>query len=320
MTEKHIYFTSSEKDGGIMHYKLVGDELRFVEKTACDSPMYLNVVGDKMQAVLRAPFADNNESGLITYKIGEEGQLEQMGEIVPTKGVVGCHLCRFAEQTYVANYLSGDVFCTSGKVVTHEGKGPHPTRQEAPHTHFVSPSPDGKYLLAVDLGLDAVYVYDKDLNAVSIAHVPAGHGARHLAYSEDGKYIFCANELASTVTVFAYSDGKLEAMDTVEALFEAVPDNTAAAIRVKGEYVYVSHRGDDSIACLKWQNESLKLCSVTKCGGAGPRDFILVDDLILCTNERSNTVSVLRVSGEKMEDTGKRLSMGSPICAVCVER
>ncbi len=312
----HLYFASCEKDGGIYHYTLRDGEQEFTDKTACDRPMYLNIVGDKLQAVLRSSFADNEESGLITYEISADGSLKQTGKIISTKGVVGCHLCEFAGNTYVANYISGSVFGTNDCLDIHTGKGVHPIRQEAPHMHFVGPSPDGKYLLAVDLGLDAVFVYDKDLNVVDKAYVPEGHGARHLAYSEDGNYVFCVNELAGSVTVFAYQDGSLTPLETVSALEYPVEGNTAAAIRIKGDYVYVSHRGDDSIACLSWHDEKLQLCAVTKCGGEGPRDFIIIDDLLLCTNEKSHTISVLSVNGANIVDTGKRIGIKSPICVV----
>ncbi len=311
-----LYFASCEPDGGIYHYGLKNGELEFVEKTPCDRPMYLNIVGNELRAVLRSPFGDSNHSGLLSYRIEEEGRLEEKSKLISTNGVVGCHLCDFAGQTYVANYLSGSVFGSDGLLDVHQGKGPHLARQEAPHVHFVSPSPDGKYLLAVDLGLDTIFVYDEALNIVNWAKVPEGHGARHLAYAEDGRFIFCVNELQSTVTVFHYEKGELTALETVPALFEPLENNTAAAIRVRGEYVYVSHRGEDSIACLRWDGEKLELCSVTKCGGAGPRDFIMVEDMIFCTNERSHTVSVLQVKGAEITDTGKRIEMGSPICVV----
>ena len=59
--------------------------------------------------------------------------------------------------------------------------------------------------------MDTVFVYDRNLDYVSKARVPDGYGARHLALSPDGKYVYCVNELVSSVTVFAYERGVLEA-------------------------------------------------------------------------------------------------------------
>lgn len=315
MENYHLYFASCVRDGGIWHYTLQDGTLHREGKTPCDRPMYLYAEDGKLWALLRRPFADGEESGLLSFTLDPEGHPVQAGEPVSTRGVVACHLCRWKGEIYAANYLSGSIWSLSGALDVHEGKGIHPVRQEAPHTHYVMPAPDGACLLAVDLGLDAVYSYDASLNILNVAHVPAGHGARHLAYSEDGRTVFCANELASTVTVFSYGGGKLIPGQTVSALGHPA-ESTAAAIRVKGEYVYVSNRGDDSISCLHWNGKNLELCSVTPCGGASPRDFLIVEDLLICTNETGNSVTLFRVEGDRLKDTGERIPMDAPLCVV----
>src|SRR5579859_1985763 len=40
------------------------------------------------------------------------------------------------------------------RVVTHTGRGPHPTRQSSPHVHSTNYTPDGRFALVCDLGLD----------------------------------------------------------------------------------------------------------------------------------------------------------------------
>ena len=315
MGNSHLYFASCVQDGGIWHYTLREGALHQQEKTPCDRPMYLYVEEGKLWALLRQPFGDSGESGLISFNRNSAGRLTNPGETMSTSGVVACHLCRWKGKIYAANYLSGSIWSSEGALDVHEGRGIHPMRQEAPHTHYVMPSPDGACLLAVDLGLDAIYSYDASLGILDVAHVPAGHGARHLAYGEDGRTIFCANELASTVTIFAYEDGKLIPGQTVSALGRPV-NSTAAAIRVKGEYVYVSNRGDDSISCLHWDGKNLELCSVTPCGGASPRDFLIVEDLLICTNEAGNNVALFRVERDRLADTGERICMDAPICVV----
>lgn len=313
---RHLYFASCVPEGGIYHYSLADGRLSFLEKTPCDSPMYLHLEQDFLQVLLKAPFEGSAESGLVTYPLGENKTLGTPKPPINTKGVEACHLSRLWDKTYVANYSSGSIFSAEGIVRTHAGVGVHPTRQEAPHLHFVAPSPDEKCLLAVDLGLDAIYSYDENLQLLSKAHVPAGCGPRHLAYSADGQTVFCANELASSVTVFGYCDGKLTAGETVALPEHENPENTVAAIRVWGDYVYVSNRGEDTISCLKWDGDRLRLCSTTPCGGRSPRDFLLVDDLLFCTNERSDNVTIFSVDGPKLVQLEQQLQMPSPLCVV----
>lgn len=318
----HLYFAACDPQGGIYHYTMENGNISFAEKTSCSQPTYLDVKGNSMQVLLRTPFeqdtcAERREnSGLVEYTADAQGKLSGSGEILDTKGSVACHLCRYAGKTFVANYISGSVFASDGLLREHTGCGIHPTRQEAPHVHFVQPSPDRKCLFAVDLGTDSIYSYDENLNLLSTAYVPSGSGARHLAYSEDGKIVFCANELDSSVSVFSYENAQLTLLQTVSALKAPVQGNTAAAIRVQGQYVYVSNRGADAISCLKWDGTQLTLCSVTPCGGSSPRDFLIVDHKMFVTNEKTNNVTIFRVNGTELEKEELELEMPRPLCVV----
>lgn len=312
----HLYFASCVSDGGIYHYVLQNGTLTFAEKTVCDRPMYLDITEESVQVLLLEQNAADKESALVEYPLQPDGSLGAAGAAVSTKGIEACHLCRYQGQTYVANYQTGSIFAADGSLKLHTGHGVHPTRQEGAHLHFVQPSPDQRCLFAVDLGMDTVCSYDEDLNLLSAVKVPEGSGPRHLAYSEDGTIVFCVNELASSVSVFAYSDTKLTLLQTVHALKEENPQNISAAIRVCGSYVYVSNRGDDSISCLEWDGKNLQLCSVTPCGGKTPRDFMLVEDLLFCTNLDSDSVTIFRVNGSALCRLEQELHIPAPLCAV----
>lgn len=320
MTNWHIYIASSTKQGGIYHYVLKDGKLEYKDRTCCDRPMYMNLRPGQMDVLLHQPFGGSTDGGLQSFEILPSGQLKSMGDPVSTQGISPCHLCSWQGETFVTNYMSGSVFCTSGALSQHHGHGPNPDRQDEPHTHFVSPSPDGTRLWAVDLGLDTIFSYDKDLNILDQVKVPDGHGPRHLAWNPAGDTVFCANELTSTVTVLSYKNESLVPRTTVPLFFlssnEVSGDSFAAAIRVRDNYVYVSNRGDDSISCLRFNGTELTLCSVTPCGGAFPRDFLIVEDLLLCANEKGHCVSVLQIDGETLRDTGERLAMDTPRCIV----
>lgn len=322
----HFYFAACaapEEGGGVYHYVRVGDELVFRDRLPCDRPMYLHLSGQEMRVILRAPYERENSerkrfSALVTCLVDPDGCLGAPGDMVCTRGVVACHLCRFRGNTYAVNYLSGSVFSTSGALEEHVGRGVHPTRQESAHTHFIAPGPNGSDLLCTDLGLDAVYCYDASLNELSVAHVPAGHGARHLAYA--GQTVFCANELGNSVTVFAYENHRLEPGETVPVLNHPAKDSTVAAIRVAEDWVYVSNRGDDSISCLHWRNGRLRLCRAVPAGGASPRDFLIMDGWLVVTNEKSDTVTVMKGAADQWQNWGLSLRMPSPLCVVAREQ
>lgn len=320
MSVYDVYFACCTPDGGVRHFLFENGALTEKSRLTCDRPMYLHVEDNRLHVLLRAPWEGNRHSGLQTYEISPEGYLKNGSDILDTRGIVACHLTHLNGRIYMTNYLSGNVSTNDGLLDVHEGHGPDPVRQEAPHTHFIEVSPDGHYLLSTDLGQDTVYVYDPDLRRVSSATVPAGQGVRHLAFSEDGKFVFAANEMGYTVTVFAWSDGKLNPLETVSSLFAPDPSNTSAAIRVRGDLVYVSQRGADAVSVMKWDGAHLRLKGVYPCGGNSPRDMILLEDKVICTNERSNDVSVLSIEGEALQDTGIRLLMPAPLCAVVRKR
>jgi 6-phosphogluconolactonase len=208
-----------------------------------------------------------------------------------------------------------------GKVVTHCGSGPHPTRQEAPHVHFVGATPDHKWLLAVDLGVDAIYMYSPDLQTSQCVSVPAGHGCRHLAWSEDGRYCFCINELASSLSVLRYDQDTLVLLDTVALLPEKYQgNNTAAAIRVAGENIYLTVRGCDQIITLTHHNGVLTTPRLVASEGESPRDMNVIGDLLFCANENSNCVTAFSLQEGGPKFSGLRLPVPKPLCIVFREK
>ena len=76
-------------------------------------------------------------------------------------------------------------------------------------------SPDNRYAIASDLGLDKVFIYHFDagtgalspLDAPSVT-VPAGAGPRHFTFDPAGKFGYSLNEMGSTLTVFAWDAAK----------------------------------------------------------------------------------------------------------------
>ena len=316
----HIYLASCHKEGGVWHY-LLDDQGRtsYLGKVKLDRPIYAAMDGQKFYVLLRQPFAGSAESGLLTYEITSDGELVNPGALLSTKGEVACHLTAKDGNVYVVNYLSGSVVKMPDKLVSHQGRSVHPKRQTSPHTHFVSYSPDGRYLLVADLGMDKILVYDQDLSLAATASVPPGQGARHLAFSEDGKTVFCVNELGSTVSVFSYAGGKLSLKDTYRALPQGYAgENTAAAIRTAGDFLYVSNRGQDAISCFKIAGGKLAMFDSVSCGGRSPRDFNITPDgrYLLCANELSDTVTCFARENGRLQRLAGEIQLPAPLCVL----
>ena len=295
-----LYIASCTESGGIYRYGIDRDgNMKYLDKVSCTKPMYMQYYDDKMYVLLRSPF-DNGESGLVVYDRDKTGVLSDPTDPVSTMGQVACHLSVSQKGIYVANYISSNVTKLPDNTVYHKGQGINPERQDAAHPHFVSITPDDKYLFVCDLGIDSVIVYDDGLNEISRARVPEGHGIRHIAFSDDGKYAFSANELKSSVSAFEYADGIFTHIHTICGIEEWDLSSASAAVRYHNGHIYISNRGRNTISEISLDKGRLEFVREFSVYGDGPRDFIIHDDYVICANEISDSVTVLRKDCDKI--------------------
>ncbi len=211
---------------------------------------------------------------------------------LPTGGNSPCHIALTEDGRFLvtANYRSGSVTIMSldnGELsetiqtISHEGKGVHPTRQEQPHVHQISVIPTLPHAFcAADLGTDALVVYKQDASSGQAKehyriHLPAGEGPRHVAFSEDG-VSFVVSELGNKVFPVHFLETEGFVDDGVSTLIKPDTENTAAAIMVRNGKIYVSNRGEDTVAVF--DTEPLKKIRSINTKGRGPRDFSLLPD------------------------------------------
>ncbi|HEX4227333.1 MAG TPA: lactonase family protein [Bryobacteraceae bacterium] len=245
---------------------------------------------------------------------------------------------------FVANYAGGSLadFAIErdgriGQMVTllqHTGSGADPARQKSPHPHEVVPSPDGRFLLSPDLGLDRVFVYK--LNAETgkltdgnppFAAVKPESGPRHLAFAPNGKFVYLADEMASTVTAFSYAGGKLKTLQTISSAPKGFGgENSAAEIAVhpSGRFVYVTNRGADDVVQLNIDQASglLTFAGSVSTQGKVPRGFGIDPEgkYLFAGNQNTDTLVPFRIdpSSGRLSPYGEALRVPSPVCVVFV--
>ncbi|ADD42327.1 lactonase family protein [Stackebrandtia nassauensis] len=182
-------------------------------------------------------------------------------------------------------------------VVRHSGTGPDPQRQEGPHAHQAVTDPSGQWIVACDLGADEVVVYRLDeyrLRRHSVAAFPPGHGVRHLAFAPDARHAYVAAELSSQLVMCDWDSGSGvlspgKSIDTSHGRVRNYPG--AVLVSPDGANVYVTNRGEDSIAVVDTADFTLR--ETVDCGGIWPRDACLSPDgqRLYVANERSGTVT-----------------------------
>src|SRR4029077_2198352 len=185
-----------------------------------------NYKGQKSGAV--SAFAIDHATGKLTL-------LNQ----VASKGADPCYITvdKNGKYVLVANYTGGSVavlpVLEDGRLgeasafVQHTGHGANPERQEGPHAHSIDLSPDNRFAVVDDLGLDELLVYKFDATKGSLsandppfAKLEAGAGPRHFALRPDGKFAYVVAEMGHTVTVFSNdtASGRLQTLQTVTTL------------------------------------------------------------------------------------------------------
>lgn len=285
------------------------------------SPMYLQLEKNKLWAVLRAPFSDCAQSGVAAY---DATTGDRISDIFPTKGEVACHIAVKGDDVYCANYISGSVIRLPDTLAVHEGCGVDPVRQSSPHAHAVCFSPDRRFVLCCDLGLDTVFVYDRELKPISMAKVPGGAGARHLVFSKDGNLVYVMNEMGGSVSVFSYQSEALTYVNTLPVLppdFKGTGAGAAIKLSQSGERLYVTERATQSILTLSVEGANLKILARTDCKGKEPRDFTLLagDRFAVCCNQREDTVALFRISPEGIPTYLSQACIPAPLCAVEID-
>jgi len=316
------------------------------------SPSFLAVHPNRrfLYAVGEATTLEGKRSGAVSaFTLDRQSGKLSLLNRQPSGGLGPCHLevDHSGRCLLVANYGSGSVASVPirkdgalgepASTIQHIGSSVNPQRQAGPHAHCFNPDPRNCFALCCDLGLDQVLVYRLDAkhstlapNEPPFATVKAGAGPRHLAFRPDGKFVFVVNEMASSLTAFAYDArrGVLREVETASTLPASVvvTNNSCAEVQMHpgGKFVYASNRGHDSIAVFAVNQKTGGLTPVQHAPTLGrtPRHFALdpSGQWLLAENQASDSVVVFRVdaSSGKLAPTGQQLEVASPVCAVFV--
>ena len=297
----------------------------------------VNEVGD---------YKGEKTGGVSAFAIDRKtGKLTFLNE-VSSRGAGPCHVAldKTGKYVLVANYDGGSVavfpVLSDGRlgeasaVVQHSGHGPNAERQEGPHAHEIQLTPDNRFAIAADLGLDELLVYRFDAakgvlaaNDPPFAKVEPGAGPRHFALHPNGKFVYSLNEMGGSVTGFAYDarKGALRNLQTISSLpkdFKGKNDSAEIVADASGRFLYASNRGPDNIAVFAVDSTkgSLRPVEHVPTKGKAPRSFAIdpTGRYLFAANQESNNIVVFRIDPKtgRLPDTGQVLDVPSPVCVV----
>jgi 6-phosphogluconolactonase len=328
--------------------------------TARPSFFAVTPVGQNRRSLYAVNAINDPAATATTFSIDpKSGALNQTGQ-VPSAGAGPAYISvdDTGHSAFVANYYGGTVASyriqsdgtLSQPVNRFDFKdhqkfgalGPNAARQDAPHPHCATISPDNRFLLVCDLGTDHITVFfiQPDTGQLSdprtFTNDRPGSGPRHVAFHPNNRWVYGINEIDSTLdhylwTATRFSDtpqGLLVNTDTpVKTIASDFPadKNTAAelAISPDGLFLYASNRGEDTLVVFSIDLKGrLTFVQRISCGGKTPRHFLIdpTAQWILCGNQDSATITIFRrdsVTG-KLSGPTQTVPLDSPLYTLFV--
>ncbi len=326
-------------------------ELVFISKLiGIVNPSYLAI--EPQQRYLYAVSEVEEHNGKPGGIVGAFQIDSQTGDLTPinqqsSHGTAPCYVSidQNGKWALVANYGSGSAATypinadgslgEAHATIQHEGSSINPNRQEGPHAHCIVLDPTNQYVSIADLGLDKVLVYSLNQQTgqlsptanPSVAITP-GSGPRHLAFHPDGHHVYVINEMASTITAFAYEDGNYRELQTISTLpddFDGISNTAAIHVAPSGRFVYGSNRGHDSIAIFACDAATGRLTAIghESTQGKTPRDFVIdpTGTYLLAANQDTDTVISYRIDQETgaLSATGYLANVPTPVCLKAIK-
>jgi 6-phosphogluconolactonase len=261
--------------------------------------MALSKDGSRLYSVFNDKYAGSSSrnGGIVAFKTNGD-KLEKMNA-VHTNSTVPCHVSLSPDEKSLvyAEYskgfagvvdlnFDGSIDDSTLLQVHHVGDGPNKPRQDKAHPHCAIVTPDSKYFLITDLGIDYIKAYDfwnhrkgiKAIPSASIKTVPAGAGPRHTIFHPNGKIMYVLFELTNLVSSYRYDGRSFTLIETKSLIPPGYKDfSKASAIKLSadGKQLFCSNRGYDSIAVFDLDPVSghMELLNIAKLEGSFPRDF-----------------------------------------------
>lgn len=294
---KFVYAVNEVKDGGVSSFLFDNNsgELKFLNKVSSggSGPCYVSV-DDKNKYV----FAGNYNSGsFAAIPLKDDGSL----------GI-------------------------DPQFIQQDGSSINKGRQQGPHLHCTVLSPDNKYLLTSNLGTDKVGVYKFDVSKASqpltpadppFVSVKAGNGPRHLTFHPNSKFAYLISEMAASITVFDYKDGKLTEKQSITMLSPDFKGKVGAAdihISADGKFLYGSNRGEANEVVIYSIDKKglLTYAGRQSCQGKGPRNFVIdpSGNFLLVANQDSNEIVFFKRDQKTgmLTPTGDKIQISKPVC------
>ncbi|THE22532.1 beta-propeller fold lactonase family protein, partial [Ligilactobacillus animalis] len=146
---------------------------------------------------------EGEQCGVASLKINENGKLSLLNKCLYSTAGTGCYVSLSDDKQYLFEAVYGagiiriyELDTYTGEIVRliqelahHFQTGSH-DRQDRPHAHYISQTPDGKYVAVTDLGAGRIVTYTFDENGFefySQSQFKESDGTRHIEFHNKRK-------------------------------------------------------------------------------------------------------------------------------------
>ncbi len=339
-------YTSGKSKGiYVFRFNSTTGEAQWVSNTdSSNNPAFLAIApnGKNVYAINEAGQDISGHVSAFSFDAAT-GQLQFINQ-QPSGGAGPCFVTtdKTGRWALVGNYVGGSLaalpikadgsLAPFSQLIQHAGRSINPQRQEKPHVHSTFLSPDEQYVLAPDLGLDKVMIYEFNKNnrqPLKAAPVPyalsaPGSGPRHLTFHPNNRFVYLMEEMSGTVSVFAYDKGTLRKLQTIAthpADFKGQPGSADIHVSPDGKFLYASNRGEENniaIFAIDGLTGRLAARGYQPVPGAWPRNFIIdpKGKFLLVANQKTNNIVIYKRDKETgmLQETLQQLEVPNPVC------
>ena len=183
-------------------------------------------------------------------------------------------------------------------------------RQEKAHIHATVFSPNNDFIILPDLGSDKIRVFKFDSSITKpivltndyTVKTFAGGGPRHFTFHPNSKFAYCIEELSGMVSVYSFSEGKLDSIQKIFSYSKKQGSYASADIHISpdGLFLYSSNRGEleNTIAIFSIDQNTgkLSLLGHQNTFGEDPRNFTIDPSgkFLIVANQVSNNIIVFK--------------------------
>ena len=282
-----------------------------------DNPSYLHINKNMFYVV-----NETNSGSVTAFKIKKDGL-----ELVNSQKINQSSLCHITtnkarDSLLIANYGSGSIVLyelkNDGSIGQLKNTKIYNKNSKLHYVKFIENN-----IYAVDLGNNAIYIYNTNMELISQINMEKGSGPRHFVVSKDNKKIYVVTELSNEIFSYYKSENEFKLLQKISTLTNKNKESFAGAIKISNnnKNIYVTNRGDNSISVFKVNNNKIELIqNISSCGDF-PRDILLnnSEEYVIVANQNSSNIVIFKrdiESGFLTSINNANIEIEGPACLI----